>query len=434
MLDFPKLADSCAFHAYDNGGGAEEYVLTTANGRQFKVSALARKILSRLDGRTHIDQIAADLNAESVPITPEQLRNLLEQRYVGLGVIEDGTAAASPSPAGMARATPRPGFPMLLTWDLVPEGVVAWLAALLRFFYAPAAVVLSLAAIAWAHVSVYSTHLDAEALTPGSYLWITVWCLASILFHELGHAAAVSGFGGTPGRIGGGLYILMPTFYADVSQLWRFPRRHRMVVDLGGVYFQQIAFVLFALGAAGAGSPEMLATCRLIDLMVLTALNPMFHFDGYWFLADYLAIPKLQSVAFRSLLARFQRLLGRPVEPPKVPSLGRLASAVFFSYSLLAGLFLIATFWLVYRYLSQTLIQFPAVAPQAFHAVVTAFESGDVPLLFVRLLALFFVTAFPATALIGLGLLLVRLLRFAARHLAREAEGAAGDSLSRRLT
>lgn len=434
MLDFPKLADSCAFHSYDNGSGAEEYVLTTANGRQFKISALARKILGRLDGRTHIDQIAADLNAKAVPITPEQLRSLLAQRYAGLGVIEDGTAAAPPAPPGVSRTAPRPGFPMLLTWDLVPEPVVAWMAALLRFLYAPAALVLSLAAIAWAHVSVYSTHLDAEALTPESYLWISVLCLASILFHELGHAAAVSRFGGTPGRIGCGLYILLPTFYADVSQLWRFPRRHRMVVDLGGVYFQQIGFALFALGAAGAGSPELLATCRLIDLMVLTALNPMFHFDGYWFLADYLAIPKLQSVAFQSLGSRFQRLLGRPAESPKLPPLGRLASGVFFSYSMLAGLFLIATFWLIYRYLSQMLIQFPVVAPQAFHAVVSAFDSGDVPLLLVRLLALFFVAAFPATALTGLGLLLVRWFRLAARRLARGAEGAAGDSLSRRLT
>ena len=32
-------------------------------------------------------------------------------------------------------------------------------------------------------------------------------------------------------------------------------------------------------------------------------------------------------------------------------------------------LFLLATFWLSYRYLSTTLRQFPVVAPQAFHAV-----------------------------------------------------------------
>jgi putative peptide zinc metalloprotease protein len=430
VFDYPKLADSCTFHLYDNGGGAEEYVLTSVSGRQFKVSALARKILSRLDGKTYLDQIAAELNAESVPITSDQLRALLEQRYAGLGVIEDGTAA----PAATSRVVRSPGFPMLLTWDLVPQPVVERMAALLRFLYAPVAVLLALAAIGGAHVFVYSHNLNAAALTPESYLWITALCLLSILFHELGHAAAVSWFGGSPGRIGCGLYILMPTFYADVSQLWRFPRRQRMIVDLGGTFFQQIAFAGFAALAAGTGSPELLATCRLIDLMVLTALNPLFHFDGYWFLADYLAVPKLQDVAFKSLRWRLRRLLGRPGEAPKLPPLGRLASGVFFSYSVLASVFLVATFWLVYRYLSNTFIQFPMVAPRAFHAVVAAFESGDVPLLLVRALALFFLAAFPVTALIGIGLLLTRLARAGAKRLARQAAATPGDPLSRRLT
>ena len=51
MIEYPKLAASCSFHAFDNGGGSEEYVLATAGGRQFKVSGLAYKILSRLDGK-----------------------------------------------------------------------------------------------------------------------------------------------------------------------------------------------------------------------------------------------------------------------------------------------------------------------------------------------------------------------------------------------
>jgi putative peptide zinc metalloprotease protein len=425
MFDYPKLAGSCTFHSYDNGGGTEEYVLTSAAGRQFKISGLARKILGRLDGKTHIDQIAAELNADAVPITSDQLRTLLEQRYAGLGVIEDGAAPAEPV-VGAARTVRRPGFPMLLTWDLVPQRAVVWLSTLLRHLYAPAVALLLLGLITWTHFEIYTAEIHAAALSPESYLWITGLCLLSILFHELGHAAAVSRFGGTPGRIGCGLYLLIPTFYADVSQIWRFPRKHRMVVDLGGAYFQQITFALFALGASVTDSPELLATCRLIDLMVLTALNPLFHFDGYWFLADYLAIPKLQSVAFRSLGWKLKLLAGRLGEPPKVPPLGRLARGIFYSYSVLAGLFLLATFALVYHYLSTTLTRFPVVAPRALQAASAALESGDIPLFLVRVLALFFLAAFPATALIGLILYLARLVRLCADRLARP--------LPRRLT
>jgi putative peptide zinc metalloprotease protein len=432
MIEYPKLAATCSFHAFDNGGGSEEYVLATAGGRQFKVSGLACKILSRLDGRASIEEIAAQLNAEAVPITPDQLRALLEQRYVPLGVIEDG--AASEPPAGVSRTTRKIGFPMLLTWNLVPSRVVAWASAGLRWLYAPMAILPLLGLIVWSHSFVYRTDLHAAALTSESYLRITLLCLLSILFHELGHAAAVSRFGGTPGAIGCGLYLLVPTFYADVSQLWRFPRRHRMVVDLGGAWFQQIAFAALALGAVRTGNPELLATCRLIDLMVMTALNPLFHFDGYWLLADYLAIPRLQSTAFRYLGWRLRRLTGRPAEPPKLPVMNRLARGVFLFYSILASAFLVATVWFVYHYLSTTLLRFPRVAPQAFHAVVDAFESGNVPLLLVRSISLFFLAAFPGTAVIGLVLYLVRLVRLCARWVARLAGRTPGGLLARRLT
>jgi putative peptide zinc metalloprotease protein len=323
---------------------------------------------------------------------------------------------------------------MLLAWNLVPQRAVSWLGRRLRFLYEPAVAVPLLGLIAWAHASVYTTQFHAARLSPESYLRITVLCLLSILFHELGHATAVSRFGGTPGAIGCGLYLLVPTFYADVSQLWRFPRRHRMIVDLGGAWFQQIAFAALAVGAAGTGNPELLATCRLIDLMVMTALNPLFHFDGYWLLADYLAIPKLQSTAFRSLSWRLRRLLGRPAEPPRLPPLRGVARAVFLGYSMMAGLFLFATFWFVYRHLSTTLMRFPVAASHSSHAVVVAFEAGNVPLLVMRSMALFFLAAFPASALIGLVLYLMRLARLGARWFARRTGRATRGLLARRLT
>src|SRR5436309_12579516 len=96
MTEYPRLTASCSFHPYDNGGGGEEYVLATADGRQFKVSRLARDIFSRLDGKTSIVGIAAELSAGAVPITPDQLRTLLEKKYAPLGVIEDGTTPREP--------------------------------------------------------------------------------------------------------------------------------------------------------------------------------------------------------------------------------------------------------------------------------------------------------------------------------------------------
>lgn len=411
MLIAPRLAPDCTFHVYDNAGGREEYVLASGDGRQFKVSALARRILGRLDGRTTLDQIAAELNGESIPVTPDQLRQMLEDTYLRMGVIEDGAAPARPPRPAVRR---RPGFPMLLALPLVPERVVAPVAHWLRHLFLPALALPLLALIGAAHGFIYSTELEVRSLGPESYLWITLLCLLSILIHELGHAAAVSRFGGTPGTIGWGLYLLLPTFFADVSQLWRFPRRHRMVVDLGGAYFQLLVFVVFAGLTAYTGSQELLAACHLIDVMVLMALNPLFHFDGYWFLADYLALPKLQKTAFQAAGRSLKRLFRRPAPPLDLPPMGPLARLVFWSYSALASLFLVAVVWLIYRYLSSVLLTFPVVAPQAFTAVAEAVRNGEPIQFLVHLMTAFFLVAFPATAVIGLALYLLRLGRLCA--------------------
>lgn len=409
MLTYPRLAADCSFHAYDNAGGDEEYVLATPDGRQFKVSGLARRILARLDGETTIDQLAAELNQDSVPISPAQLRTLLEEKYGRLGVVVD--AADPKEPVRRSTLRRRPGFPMLLTLPLVPQRVVALLSRGLQYLYAPLLAMPLLGLVGWTHLAVYSAELDTRGLTSESYLWITVLCLLSILIHELGHAAAVLRFGGTPGTIGMGLYFLLPTFFADVSQLWRFPRKQRMIVDLGGAYFQQLVYAAFALIALRTGSQELLASCHLIDVMVLMALNPLFHFDGYWFLADYLALPKLQKTAFQALGSRLRRFFGFAEEAPRLPPMHPLARTVFWSYSALASVFLVAVGWLIYQYLSSTLLRLPTVAPEAFTALTTAFQSGDAAQILVRLMAIFFLIAFPATAVVGLSLYLSRLGR-----------------------
>ncbi len=398
--DYPKLSSACSFHVYDGGRGREEYVLGV-DGRHFRISALARRILERFDGKTSLQEIAAVLQQESVAITAYELRVLIEQRYSHLGVLEREDLSPAPAPRS-ARPT---GFPFLLTWDLVPERVVGWFARGCARFYSPIAAGLLLALSALAHLAVYSRQVTS-VFSPEQGLAVMALCVLSILIHELGHAAAVSRFGGTPGKIGFGLYLLMPTFYADVSQIWRFSRRRRMLVDLGGVYFQQVCFAVFAALGLMTSRGELLAACRVIDFMVLMTLNPIFRFDGYWFLVDYLAIPRLQGVALRYPGYLLRRLAGRPTEPPAMPVLGRVETIVFRSYAALAGLFLVSILGLAYRSLSSALAGIPVLVPVVLDTLRTAFGRGDVLAVLDRVLVLFLLLAFPASAVLGLALYL----------------------------
>jgi putative peptide zinc metalloprotease protein len=408
--DYPKLSPACSFHVYDGGRGEEEYVLGV-DGRHFRVSARARRILERLDGKTSFEEIAVGLNREeAVEITADDLRTLIEKKYSHLGVLADGRPQGPGSDAASRGARPT-GFPFLLTWDLVPEAVVGWFArGLDRLFSLPGLALLALSAVA--HVPVYARPLSPMAgsrFTPEQALGIMALCVLSILIHELGHAAAVSRFGGKPGKIGFGLYLLMPTFYADVSQIWRFSRRRRMTVDLGGVYFQQLCFGAFAAIGVATGRAELFVACRMIDFMVLTTLNPIFRFDGYWFLVDYLAIPRLQGVALGYPSYLLRRLTGRPAAPPELLGLSRAGRLVFRSYALLSGLFLIAALGLAVRSLTSALSWFPVVVPAILEAARSAVKDGDVLALLYRVLVLFLLLTFPTSALIGLVLYLRRL-------------------------
>lgn len=395
-----KLKEGCEFYPYDGGQGREEYIIRTPDKRQFKISSLSKEILQRLDGKKSLQEIAEELQSRSVAITGEELYQFLEKQYGKLRIFENYDAA--PDAQGGRSPERRRPLPLLLHWAIIPEKPVAWLAARLRFLYHMAAVVPGLVLIAFTHFLVYSQPHAFIRPSGAGPLWVLLLCLLSVLCHEYGHAAAVSKFGGKPGAIGFGLYLLLPTFYADVSEVWRFRRGQRMVVDIGGIYFQQLCFVAFALTGYFTGAAEYLLACYFIDLMAWFNINPIFRFDGYWLLVDYLALPNLYRQASGYFWYRIRKFLGGSPRPVQLPEMRRHVYGIFIVYAALCNLFIFFALWASYRYLSASVSRVPRVYPVLFTSVADAFIAHD-PLLFLdRLVILFFAIAFPGTLLIGL--------------------------------
>lgn len=400
MQPLIKLSDECKFYPYDSGRGEkEEFIIHTPAGRQFRISRLAKDILQQMDGETSLDEIARELNSRSISISEEQLSELVEKRYRGLGVFAN-YAPEDEDPDGEKAKRTQTTF--LLHWDIIPRKYVGWVSRQLVFFYNYLAVVTGLIAIVLSHYLVYGKYTSHEFLSNGSFISVLGLCLFSILAHEFGHAAAVSRYGGTPGSIGFALYILMPSFYADVSEIWRFSRRQRMVVDLGGVYFQQLAFAAFAFTGAFTSAPEYFLACRLIDLMALLTLNPIFQFDGYWLLVDYLGLPKLYRLALNYLKYTIKNVFSRNKEIIVLPPMRRHVHIVFLIYTLLCNFFLIAVVWLSIHYLERVFTRLPAAFSAMFYSMIFALKTQDFALFINRLLSLFFICALPTTAVIGL--------------------------------
>jgi hypothetical protein len=200
-----------------------------------------------------------------------------------------------------------------------------------------------------------------------------------------------------------------------------------MIVDLAGVYFQQIFFAGIAVLGVLTLRPEYFVACRFIDLMVLLTLNPVFRFDGYWLLADWLGLPNLYRLALSYIAGSIKRLFVGGANATPLPPMPRHSYVVFVVYAALSNLFLVGVGWMSYRYLSSVFAQMHHAVPSLFASILFALKTRDLASLVERSLSLFFVVAFPATALVGIYRYGVILARYCVRQ-APVAGARAGES------
>ena len=120
-----------------------------------------------------------------------------------------------------------------------------------------------------------SARCSACCSDPVLFLAVAGLTLASLLFHEFGHASACRYGGARPGVIGFGLYLVWPSLYTDVTDAYRLGRAGRLRTDLGGVYFNAIFILALVAGYAATGEPAFLAAAFLDNFQILQQLVPL---------------------------------------------------------------------------------------------------------------------------------------------------------------
>lgn len=154
-----------------------------------------------------------------------------------------------------------------------------------------------------------------SVLATKNLLFMSLTFVGLKIWHELGHGYACKHFGGRVPEMGCKLIVGMPLAYMDATSAWSFPRRlHRILVMLGGMYFES----LIAIPAVflWAYYPEsFFGSCafQLIFMAGVATLffnaNPLMKFDGYFILSDLLEIPNLRSKATREVNHLLQRFV-----------------------------------------------------------------------------------------------------------------------------
>ncbi|KOU52602.1 hypothetical protein [Streptomyces sp. WM6378] len=331
MLPVPRLSTGLELHGVYQGSGFTEprYIARRGDGQVVQLSRLLYLVASSIDGASDIETVSHRVSARhGREVSSENVRYLIEQKLDPLGVtVPDG------QPDDEIRA-PRSDLLLALKGHrvLFNEHRVARIARALTWLHRPAAIAVMLAAAAAMDLWLFAFFGAVEPVLqvldqPVLLLVVFVLTVASLVFHEFGHASACRYGGARPGCIGCGLFLIWPSLYADVTDVYRIGRAGRLRTDLGGVYFNVVFMLAMAAAYFGTGWTFFLAAVYLGHFEILEQLMPAVRLDGYYILGDLAGVPDLYGKIKPILLSLVPGHRGRAARA-EVAGLKRSARAV----------------------------------------------------------------------------------------------------------
>jgi len=267
-------------------------------------------------GKTIQEMIANDFG---IALPDHEIKQFLEKIFLNSTLLIDIDEAENrfkiiPNRSETARSDK---ITIRMRITLIPEKWVRCIAEKLQFFYTKWAALCFCCLVA-ANIAMVSSYGIQESLQKiDSFriseinLWITIPILVlSFIFHEIGHSTASLVGGCKPGRIGFGIYWIYPVLFSDVTKAWLLKPNKRILVDIGGIYFQSILTATIGIMIPFAGStvePSLLACVAYNMIAIFISANPALRYDGYWLIADYLDRPNLAALSRKKFLNILKR-------------------------------------------------------------------------------------------------------------------------------
>ena len=350
------------------------HIVCLPNGRIFEISEVLHKMLLLMDGTHSQEEIASALNNRlSKEILPSHVNYALEHYFLPHGIVLKAGGEDSDLHKRMAKGPPVKGIVFCPARWLFP--ITRWLGIL---FHGPVfcffLILITLIQIAIMHPSfLHAKKVSSVLLSPHEYVLGYCLLLCGVLFHELGHLSACSYYGCRHGEMRVGFYLIFPVFYSNVTNAWILPRKARIMIDLGGIYFQMLLTIPGACAYWVTGRPLWLYFCMGVLSMGVFALNPFLRFDGYWICSDLLGVPNLRArsrIYLKQLLASLFRKRSPSIE---MFVIRRPEKIGLFCYTICSHLFLGAgigcLLWCIPARMCRLLGSYPALAGRITEAV-----------------------------------------------------------------
>lgn len=364
----PKLKDGLRIAPFHDGSAAGERYLVEVGETCFVASKNMRDVLLALEDKPEtLEELAAIYEKQTGnSVTTEVLADVVANR------IPDSLFDHTPEPKNQR--------PFIFSFNLFSEKTIRPISDRLQILYARPVVIFVCAAFLVAEYLMFTHSLRAirHPINLRDLVLGYIAVLGVTLWHELGHASACRRFDCPHGDIGFGLYFIYPAFYTDVTKVWRLPRLKRAVVDLGGVYFQAMIFIVLTPFVMLTHDIFALRLLWGINLMMFFTLNPIFKMDGYWLLSDLSGLSNLHEQMGETWVNLGRKLLRRPtVEAATLQAQG-LRLKVLYVYSVLAVLYYAYIIEFVYGSIGTVLTRYPQRAGYLITIIQKAFNDGAI--------------------------------------------------------
>ncbi len=362
--DLPRLRNDVQISPFQQNASSTPKFLVQANASSFVVNSEMRDFLEVLAGHpTNFAEFSEKLgNRTGKTVTVETLRAVLGRLspalFQGQGEYKIKT-------------------PFIFNFQLVPPGFLRQITARLTWLFSLPIAILGILAFVFMEYQIF--HISDYRMVPGQTYWIRFAIVYSGvalggLLHEIGHLTACARHKSEHGGIGLGLYLIFPAFYADVTKAWCLPKKARVAVDLGGLYFQSL--FLIAVGAMALKTHNMVFfQLNFFSLVIMVfTLNPALKFDGYWLLVDASGIHNL----YPRMSEMIRGLFSKKVASEKEADVTDEARAFVGLYAVLVVIFSVLLVALVGFSSYRVAREYPAKFSTAIHALSQAIAVGNV--------------------------------------------------------
>ena len=329
--------------------GTRTYVLNSLrHDRYLLLSSKEHFLWEQFDGRNSLDDIARAFHLEYGAFDYSLIREFLAKLYQA-GLLE-GHRTLSPLSnfvSSEERSRTHRLNRIVYAWRRLAVKTmdadrycsnIYRCGGFILFYPITLAVVVLIAGVAFTaafQLAAYSMDF-ARRLSTHPYLStvvVIITLLAASMLHVLVHALACKAHGRRVRELG--FFLLqgiLPTFYADVTDIFMSNRRARLTVDLAGpmveVFLGSVAMIGAYLSGPSVGQALLFGVGVLLWESALINLYPFsfLELDGYNILADLLAMPMLRKQALALVPNLTQHLLNfKTMQRAEIIQIGYLA-------------------------------------------------------------------------------------------------------------